>query len=90
MNGYINVKFFWGREVIREGNNIMYSIYPRKIQFIRFRTSYDELRNVVYDLMQVIPYHWNIKLSFKYAHFGPFNLVQGFYLAEVCCDADVT
>lgn len=62
MHGYVNINFFRGENVWEE-NNINYSIDPQKMQYIRFGANYDDIKNAVYDLMQIIPYHWNAKMS---------------------------
>ena len=78
MDGHVNVIFFWGGEILRENNDIFYSIDPKKMQYIKLGTRYDELRNMVYELMQLSPHHWNLKLSYKYPRLGKFNLADGF------------
>ena len=86
----MNVNFFWGGEIVQDNNDMYYSQDPKKMQYIKYGTTYEEMKLVVYDLMQISPSHWKLKMSYKYPRLDNFNLVIGCYLMEITCDADVT
>lgn len=89
MEDYVNVNFFWGGEIIRRDNDIRYSEDPKEMRYIKWGTSYEELREVVFGVMQISPSYWNVKLSFKYPQLGIGNLVTGYYLRYITSDDDV-
>ncbi|KAL8088704.1 hypothetical protein AgCh_038474 [Apium graveolens] len=89
-NGRPHECFFLGGVVIREGTNINYSIDPKKMMFIMFGACFDELKRLVYNLMNISSYQWNLKLSLKYPYLGQYNLVEDFYQMEILSDDDFT
>ena len=65
MEGYVNVNFFWAGETIRRSDDIRYSVDPKKMKYIRCGTSYEELKEIVYGVMQLSSLQWRVKLSYN-------------------------
>lgn len=90
MEGCVNVNFLWGGRIIRrEDGDITYSTEPNYMRYVMLGTNYEELKAIVYETMNISPYHWNVKLSYKYPQIGIGNVVKGYYLAQITSDVDV-
>ena len=81
MDGYVNVNFFLGGEIIKQDNDILYSLDPKEMMFVKLGTSYEELRDIVFQLMHISRHHWDVKLTVKYPRIGVANLVTGFFVS---------
>ena len=66
MDCYVSVNFFWGGKVLRQGGLINYSIDPKQMQYVQIGTSYEELKNIIFGLMQISRDHWDVNMSYKY------------------------
>lgn len=89
MGGLVNVNFFWGGRVIRQGGEIRYSMDPKDMRFINSGTSFEELKGIVYEVMNLSEAHWSLKMTYKYPQIGIGNVVTGYFLAKIKSDEDV-
>ena len=89
MSDYVNVCFFWGGRVIRQGDEIRYSMDPKAMRFIKSGTSFEELKKHVYEVMNLSEANWMLKMTYKYPQIGIGNVVAGYFLAQINCDMDV-
>lgn len=89
MEDYVNVNFFWGGEIIRRDDDVRYSIDLKCMRYIKWGTSYEELKDIVYEVMQISRLHWKIDMSCKYPQLGVGNVISSFFVAKITCDDDV-
>ncbi|KAL1818747.1 hypothetical protein ACET3Z_013616 [Daucus carota] len=90
MDGYVNVNFLWGGEIIKQDNDVLYSLDPKEMKYVKLGTSFEELRDMVFGLMHISRHHWDVKLSVKYLRIGVGNLVSGFFVKSIKSDDDVS
>ncbi|XP_063942817.1 uncharacterized protein LOC135150445 [Daucus carota subsp. sativus] len=83
MDGYVNVNFFWGGEIIKQDNDVLYTLDPKEMMYVKLSSSLEELRDMVFGLMHISRHHWDVKLSVKYPRIGVSNLVSGFFVKSV-------
>ena len=86
MDGYVNVNFLWGGEIIKQDNDVLYSLDPKEMKYVKLGTSFEELRDMVFGLMHISRHHWDV----KYPRIGVGNLVSGFFVKSVKSDDDVS
>lgn len=60
------------------------------MQYIIVGTTYEGLKNIVYQLMNISFYHWNIKIRYKYTQIGVHNTVRGYYIGKITTYMDVS
>lgn len=60
------------------------------MQYIIVGTTYEGLKNIVYQLMNISFYHWNIKIRYKYTQIGVHNIVRGYYIGKITTYMDVS
>lgn len=83
MEGYINVKFFWGKneKVIGWDDEIRYCTDPKAMLYSTLGTTYEgttyeEFKAIVYEVMKIIPYYCNVKMSYRYPPTGIVMLLR--------------
>lgn len=59
------------------------------MRFVKHGSTYEDLKAVVFEVMNISPYHWDVKMSFKYPQLGIGNVVTGYYLRHISSDDDV-
>ena len=59
------------------------------MRYVSLGTNYAELKGIVYEIMNINPSHWSVKMSYKYPQLGIGNVVTGYYLGHISSDGDV-
>lgn len=89
MEGYVNVNFLRGGMVIRQSSDIKYSMDSKVIRFISLGINFEDIKNMVLEVMNLSQTHWRVKMTYKYSQIGIGNVVLGYYLGNTDYDIDV-
>ncbi|XP_063936901.1 uncharacterized protein LOC135147649 [Daucus carota subsp. sativus] len=46
MDGYVNVNFFWGGKIIKQDNDVLYTLDPKEMMYVKLSSSLEELRDM--------------------------------------------